>query len=166
MMNTPDALLLAVLGVITAVWGYKLARLWVSLLSGIALGYVFYQYSSHELQAVLTPLVLFVIGFIVGAMIGFAIFRLAISLVAGFAIAQSLISAGLFVANETALIVLTIVFAMILYAIVDKLLALVFIIGGAALFFIGLQAVQLPMIIVAILTLLIIVLGIYKNIRR
>uniref|UniRef100_A0A7C1CCE1 Uncharacterized protein n=1 Tax=Thermofilum adornatum TaxID=1365176 RepID=A0A7C1CCE1_9CREN len=69
-------------------------------------------------------------------------------------------------ANETALIVLTIVFAMILYAIVDKLLALVFIIGGAALFFIGLQAVQLPMTIVAILTLLIIVLGIYKNIRK
>jgi uncharacterized membrane protein (UPF0136 family) len=166
MMNTPDALLLAVLGVITAVWGYKLARLWVSLLSGITLGYVFYQYSSYELQAALTPLVLFVIGFIVGAMIGFVIFKLAISLVAGFAIAQLLISAGIFVANETALIILTIVFAMILYAIVDKLLAFVFIIGGAALFFIGLLAVQLPMVIVAILTLLIIVLGIYKNIRR
>ena len=166
MMNPPDALLLAVLGVITAVWGYKLARLWVSLLSGIALGYVFYQYSSHELQVALTPLVLFVIGFIVGAMIGFVIFKLAISLVAGFAIAQLLISAGIFVANETALIILTIVFAMILYAIVDKLLAFVFIIGGAALFFIGLLAVQLPMVIVAILTLLIIVLGIYKNIRR
>jgi len=165
-MNLPVGLLLAVLGFITAMWGYKLARLWASLLSGIALGYVFYQYSSYELQALLTPLVLFIIGFIAGAMIGFAIFKLAISLVAGFAVAQSLISAGLFKANEISLIVLTILFAMILYAVVDKLLALVFVIGGAALLFIGLLLTPLPMIVTIILVFLAVVLGLYKNLKK
>jgi len=65
-----------------------------------------------------------------GAMIGFTAFKLAISALAGYALTRFLVSAGLFLAEDSSLIVLTVVSAMIPYAVVDKLLPLVFALAG------------------------------------
>ena len=46
MLSTAEALVLDLIGFVTALWGYRLARLWVSLVSAVALGYVFYLYST------------------------------------------------------------------------------------------------------------------------
>jgi|GEM_PF-2744942 hypothetical protein len=159
MLSTAEALVLALIGFVTAVWGYRLARLWVSLVSGVALGYVFYLYSTPQLKATLTPVVLFILGFMAGAMIGFTVFKLAISALAGYALTRSLVSAGLFLADESSLIVLTVVFAMILYAVVDKMLPLVFALAGAALLFIALTEIHVPVILATVLAVLTLVIG-------
>jgi len=79
-------------------------------------------------------------------MIGFTVFKLTISALAGYALTQSLVSAGLFLADESSLIVLTVVFAMILYAVVDRLLPLMFALAGAALLFIALAEMHVPVV--------------------
>jgi hypothetical protein len=59
-----------------------------------------------------------------------------------------------------------VVFAMILYAVVDKLLPLVFALAGAALLFIALAEMHVPAIPATILAALTIAVGLFKNLKR
>ncbi|QOJ78721.1 hypothetical protein IG193_08220 [Infirmifilum lucidum] len=135
-----DSAILVLLGVITAFWGVKFARLLASLVFGLAMGYVFYAYSTPALKATLLPLVLFLLGFVVGAMIGFSAFKLVVSLLSGYVVSEILMSTGYVVHNETAILVLTLAFAAIIYALMEKMLALGFSLLGAGLVYRGLLA--------------------------
>ncbi|ABL78998.1 hypothetical protein [Thermofilum pendens] len=160
-----DYVLMIVLGFVTAVWGYRIARLWVSFISAIAVGYAFYAFSTPALKSALTPLVLFLIGFFVGALIGFAVFKLAVSLIAGFAIAYALESHGYVVPGEGPLLVLALVFALLIYAVIDKLLVLAFALAGSSMVFLGLRGVGLPLYVSLALSALLAVVALYKNLR-
>ncbi|AKG38274.1 hypothetical protein MA03_01815 [Infirmifilum uzonense] len=161
-----DSILFILLGVFTALWGVRLARLTASLIFGFWLGYVFYAFTTPTLKASLTPLVLFFLGFIIGAMIGFAAFKLVVSLLTGFMISYLLVATGYIVNGETALVVLSLAFAAIIYAVMEKILALGFATMGAGLVYIGLRGASIPPNISLIVAVLILILGLMSQLRR
>lgn len=135
-----DSVLFVLIGVFTALWGTRLARLTASLVFGFSLGYIFYAYTTPTLKATLTPLVLFLLGFIVGGMIGFAAFKIVVSLLTGYILTDLLVATGYIANKETALVVLSLAFAAILYALMDKILAFSFSALGAGLVYMGLAS--------------------------
>lgn len=161
-----DSVLLILLGVFTAIWGVKLARLVASLVFGFAMGYVFYAYSTPALQATFTPLVLFLVGFIVGAMIGFSAFKMVVSLLSGYILAELLVSTGYVASGETAVLILALAFAAIIYALMDKALAIGFALLGAGMVYQGLLAAGIQGSLALILALAVFVIGVLPQTRR
>lgn len=131
------SLALIALGVVVALFGVKLAKLLTSLSFGLAVGYLLYAYTSPSLVAAVGRPALFALGFVVGALIGFSVFKLALSLMAGFLVAYSLVSFGVVVHSEEAVALLSLAFAAVLYYLAEKLLALVFALAGAGMVLIG-----------------------------
>jgi len=135
--------LLALLGVIVAIWGLRIAKLMVSLIFGLAMGYLLYAYSAPSLRESLGSPALFLLGFLLGALIGFSTFKLALSLLSGFLSAYAIVSAGLIVDREEAVALLSLALAAVIYYLVDKLLAAVFALAGALLLYYGLETAGL-----------------------
>jgi hypothetical protein len=135
--------LLALLGFIVAVWGFRLAKLLVSLTFGLALGYLLYAYSAPSLRESLGSPALFLLGFVLGALIGYSAFKLALSLLAGFLSAYAIASTGIIVKSEEAVALLTLALAAVIYYLVDKLLAVVFALAGSLLLYYGLEVIGL-----------------------
>lgn len=161
-----DSILFVLLGVFTALWGVRLARLTASLIFGFTLGYIFYSYTTPGLKATLTPLVLFLLGFIIGGMIGFAAFKLVVSLITGYLLADLLVSTGYIVNTETALVVLSLAFAAIIYALMEKILALGFAALGAGLVYAGLTGAGISTQISLLVTAILFILGLANQLRR
>uniref|UniRef100_A0A7J3X7T9 DUF4203 domain-containing protein n=1 Tax=Thermofilum pendens TaxID=2269 RepID=A0A7J3X7T9_THEPE len=135
--------LLALLGVIVAIWGLRIAKLIVSLTFGLALGYLLYAHSAPSLKESLGGPALFLLGLLLGALIGFSTFKLALSLLAGFLSAHAIVSAGLIANQERAVALLSLALAAVIYYLVDKLLAAVFALAGALLLYYGLETAGL-----------------------
>jgi len=131
--------LLALLGLVVEIWGLRLARLLVSLTFGLAMGYLLYAYSAPSLRESLGGPALFLLGLVLGALIGFSAFKLALSLLAGFLSAHVVMSTGFVVDGGEAVALLSLALAAIIYRLVDKLLAAVFALAGALLLFYGLE---------------------------
>ncbi len=161
-----DSALLVLLGAITAFWGLKFARLLASLIFGLAVGYVFYAYSTPALKAALFPLVLFLLGFVVGAMIGFSAFKLVVSLLSGYVVSELLVSTGYVVRSEAAILVLTLAFAAIIYALMEKAMALGFSLLGAGLVYKGLLAAGIQPTFSMIVAVAVFILGFLAQTRK
>lgn len=156
-------IVLLAFGLILAMYGVKLAKLMASLAFGLAMGYLLYAHSSPGLRSALGQPALFVVGFVLGALIGFSVFKLAISLLAGFFVAYAFLSLGIVVSTGEALALLSLVFAAIAYYVAEKLLALVFAVVGAGLVFLGLLSLGLGAWISALGSLVVFVVSLVKG---
>ncbi|MEM0087753.1 MAG: hypothetical protein QXT33_02440 [Thermofilum sp.] len=163
MFDTLTSLALIILGVVLAFFGVKLAKLLVSLSFGLAVGYLLYAYASPSLTAAVGRPVLFAVGFIAGALIGFSTFKLAVSLLAGFLAAYSLAAFGIIVNAEEAVALLSLAFAAVLYYLAERLLALVFALAGAGMVLLGSLGLGLGTLISLVLAFVVFAAGLARK---
>lgn len=164
-MSPIDTILLVLLGAILALIGYRIVRLLASLLFGGLLGIVGFQLVLGSLGSITIAFVMGILLFFLGAIAGFIAFKIGLSLVGGYVLA-SMITDLLPTINITVpskysdivLLVLLIVLAVIIYAILDHVIAIGLAVIGGLLVFVGLTY-WLPIRISALIALALAIAG-------
>jgi len=167
-----DAILLVLLGVTFALIGYRIVRFMASLLFGGLLGIIGFQLVLSSLDSMIIAFIAGIALFFVGAVIGLVIFKVGLSLVGGYASASIIINLlpniDVTVPSKylsMALLALAIVMAVIIYVVLDHVIAIGLAIIGGLLVLVGLTY-WLPLIVSAPVTLALTIAGAMYQVKR
>lgn len=172
-MSTIDAVLLALFGVILALAGYRLVRFLASILFAGFLGIIGFQVTLSTLGSSVIALIAGTILFIIGAIIGFLVFKASLSIIGGYVLSSIILRVTTNYMNLNVLVeyygvvllILTIVLAAILYVVLDHLLAIGLAIIGGILVFLSLIH-WLPIIIATPLAIVLMVAGAHYQLKH
>lgn len=165
-IDVPAYVIATVFGVVLCFWGVQLSRFIASIVFAAILSYITYSYSYAVFRSVALSIIFMLIAIGIGFVIGFVFFKVALSLSFGYTIA-SIILRDFIGSRETALlIVLTIIFAILIYVLSTYLLALLFVATGSSLIYRSLTVLGLQTIPSIVIVLIIAIAGLYNQIKR
>jgi hypothetical protein len=165
-IDVPAYVIATVFGAVLCFWGVQLSRFISSVVFASILGYMTYSYSYAVFKSVALSIIFMLLAIVIGLVIGFIFFKVALSLSFGYTIA-SIILRDFIKSRETALlIVLTIIFAILIYVLSTYLLALLFVATGSSLIYRSLPVLGLQTIPSIVIVLIIAIAGLYNQIKR
>jgi len=156
-VDIPAYIVLAFLGVLIALWGVQLKRILVSLVFGGLLGYLAWRYTYLAWNSILISLFFFFAGLLAGLIIGFALFRLVISLTASFFLAHMITS------DSTLQLVLLVVLTPVFYVVSTIILPGVYAVTGALIIYTSLVVLGLNPTLAILVSTVVGTIGFYNQ---
>ncbi|MEM2699023.1 MAG: hypothetical protein QXF17_06880 [Ignisphaera sp.] len=159
-VDVPAYVILTILGLVICFWGRQLSRFISSIAFASFLGYVTWLYSFRMWGSVAISIILMFIAAAIGFVLGFTIYRVAISILFGY-ITASIIAPE----RGILLLLLILLFATIIYILSNYLLSLLFAATGAIMIYEGVATLGLEKIYAIALCIVIFALGLYNQIK-
>lgn len=142
------------------IWGVQLARFISSLAFAAVLGYATHILTYGLFHSVALSILFTILAIFIGFIIGFTLFKVALSIVFGYAISTILVRGAVLT------LLMTIVLAAVIYILSSNVLAVLFAATGASLVYKSTIALGLQPTIALIIAILIGVVGVYNQLRR
>ncbi len=158
--------ILAILGILFILWGIKMAKILSSITLGLMLAYLFYLYTFSATSSVFLGILASLIGLFIGALLGFLLLRVSISILGGIYLTDLFIK-YLHIKETSGFLyfILFIIFALIIFFLSNYVIAVVFVVLGALMLWIGLIGLGLPDIGVLIVVIILSVLGLINQFK-
>ncbi len=153
-----------VLGLVLCFWGVRAVRVMVGLVFGGFLGYLGMLAALGATGSLLLGVLVFLAFFVLGAMIGFFVFKAAVSLIFGYIAASTLLGI-MGIGGVVLALMLSLVIAAVVYVLVDYLLAAGLALTGSALIFKGFMGLGLGPTVSLLIALAAFAAGLYNQLR-
>ena len=167
-MSPVDAVLAVIIGIVLALIGYRVIRFMSSILFGALLGLAGFTLMQALVNSMVLSIIAAAILFILGLIVGFVVFKASLAIVGGYVLASIILatisSLGYNITFHQGILmfVLTIVFAAMLYVVIDYMLAVGSAIIGGLFVFLGLNYWLPPILSLPIAIALVIGGGVYQ----
>lgn len=159
-VDVPAYVLLTILGLVICFWGRQLSRFISSIAFASFLGYIVWLYSFRMWGSVAISIILMLIATAIGFVLGFTIYRIAISILFGYLTAS-------IIAPERGMLLLLLMLLLtaIIYILSKYLLSLLFAATGAIMIYEGITILGLEKIYAIVLCIAVFALGLYNQIK-
>jgi hypothetical protein len=165
-VDVPAYIIAAVLGIVLCLWGIQLSRFIASLTTAAVLGYLTYTYTYVALGSTALAIIFMLIAIGVGLALGFTLFRLGLSIVFGYMIASIITKSVIGFRGAALVLILTVVFAALIYVLSRHILVLLFVTTGSALLYKSLVVLELSPRLSLAVVVLVAAVGVYNQLKR
>jgi hypothetical protein len=162
-LNPAIYIILVFLGAITALWGKQLLRLLTAVLFSGFLAYISWKYTGTPDNFIL-PIILSVLGLLVGLGVGFLLPRLSVSIIASYIVAS--ITANYVEVTIYLFLALIVIYTLILYGVGRLNIYALYALAGAIMAFRGLTMLELNTLVALIICAVLGVVGYYNQRKR
>jgi hypothetical protein len=168
-VDVPAYVIAAAIGIILSFWGVQLSRFIASIVFGSFLAYLTFIEVYRAFHSYALAIIFLFIAFGIGFALGFLFFRASLSILFGYLLARIIIN--LFVVGEgialaALLIILTTIFAVLIYMLSKYILAIVFASSGALILFTSLVKLGLEYSVAGVVALIVFVAGLYNQVKN
>ena len=168
-IDVPAYIIAAVIGIILSFWGVQLSRFIASIVFGSFLAYLTFVGVYRAFHSYALAIIFLFIAFGIGFALGFLFFRASLSILFGYLLARiivNLFAVGKGIALGALLIILTTIFAVLIYMLSRYILALLFASSGVLLLFSSLVKLGLGYSVAGVIALIVFVAGLYNQVKN